>query len=1617
MVPVVAAPGPTTAQLAGINQQDDPSQYVDHSIRWYQSDLVESTDGLLVADPPLVGAYASLVIADGAVAFFQLDAPKTYSTATVDAWYTVYDDASPTREGQVNGQVVNQRPSLLTNDPGAAMGFDGSTTYVSVPNAAWVPTSTGDFSIEAWFRTTVSGTSQLIAANKASSLGTVPGWELVVSASGNVQITIRDGVGAPVFIASSHAYNDGLPHHAMAVRSGTTLTIYVDEERGSTTGLLIDVTNTAPFTIGAYASGVVTSFNGDIDEVAFYSTALSVEQFTNHDVIGSQAFAAMIQPEPDWIDLTARWFQPDTGAEFVVRVVPTAATVAQQAGIQQADWSEAASRVVTWFQPDTGAEWQPFIPARISQDVVEVLYADGNSLAMVSQDVVEILVQLGPQFDYLPVGDTSDATVQGSNYPTWYQPDTGAEFVPVVAAPSGPTTAQLAGLWIEQVEPKSTAQAWFAPDVADQVPTPAVTEDANQLKQTDSLDEQVSRVITWFQDEHLAWVAPANPSSVVVAQEPIQQPDPDEDLSRSVVWFQDETQSAWVPIPAITQATVAQEPIQNPDPSEDVDRTQRWFVEPDDTLGIPPFSPSTATVAQQAASLQAYEAVEQVDLGIRWYEEPDDQLGAVPIVITFATVAQQAGLWQEQPGQEASLALTWFVPESEWTAIPALTEATVAQEPVQVDGLDEQASRAVVWFVEDVEFSAPLASPGSEPSAAQVPIQQSSPDEERDRTLFWFQDEHAAWVSTAAPTVDPSPLKQTDDWSEVADRSIRWFAEEEAFWAPIPAETEASVAQEPIQTDDLNEQVARDVRWYQPEDDQLGVPPFAPSSATVAQQPIQQPSADEDVDRTARWFAEDAEQPSGIPPFAPSTATVAQQAGIQQPDWSESAANGQTWFQDETCQVIEVLSFVTVATVPQQAGLWIEQPIAWTDQFWFAPDASVEGLTPLANAPTAPDYGYDPTTDRDQTITWHAPDAEVEVLEPVQPTEAVVPQVDGWEEQADRTQRWYQEPDDALGIPPFAPSTATTAQEAALWPEQPYPERGTDVVWFAPEEAFYTPTPAVTEATVGQEPIQQPSADEEVGRAIVWFAPDEATWTPIPALTVDPSPVHQEPDWSEAASNAATWFAPDAEAFVPVVVTVVVTTFPAAFGDPADFVPTTQTWFAPDEAFDGQPVRVNAPTTPDYGWDAQADRDISIRWFAPDEAFDVPTTRASGPTAPDFGWDGLLDRDLSVRWFAEDASFDIPTTLAPAPTTPDYGWDGQLDRDLTLRWFAPDAEVVGLAPLAPAAVTIDNAYDAQTDRDLTIRWFAPDEAVWTPQPVSPTEAAIPQVDDWSEVAPNGQQWFQDEHDAFVGPSAPSTITVAQEAALWPEQPYPEGGNQARWFVPDDAYETPAPPSVVPVNPAVDTWQEQPYPEAGNAVTWYQPEDAWESPAPFAREPIPVAQEAALWQEQPYPEAGTQPRWFQPDDPFESPLPSPYFPPAVRQFPIQQPEATDEASRDARWFAPAESEWVPIPNLTQATVPQRLPAEQAYEALEQRDLSIRWYQIEDDYTGISPLTYNVTLAIVTATDAPNAIVTATDQTIIVTATDAPTTVVTAADAAGILVAASDGPAVIVTATDS
>lgn len=164
-----------------------------------------------------------------------------------------------------------------------AIEFDGSNDYIDCGNDSAL-NITGAITIEAWGKRDVNGVKHVIAS-KAATVSPWDGWQLSLTTTNLFRFaTTLDDVWKSTY--STSTITDSNWHHYAATFDGTTK-VYIDG---------IDVTNTSQSgtVLGTndnkmYIPGDAAhtnNFNGTIDEVAIYSSALSAEEIAQHYQMG-----------------------------------------------------------------------------------------------------------------------------------------------------------------------------------------------------------------------------------------------------------------------------------------------------------------------------------------------------------------------------------------------------------------------------------------------------------------------------------------------------------------------------------------------------------------------------------------------------------------------------------------------------------------------------------------------------------------------------------------------------------------------------------------------------------------------------------------------------------------------------------------------------------------------------------------------------------------------------------------------------------------------------------------------------------------------------------------------------------------------------------------------------------------------------------------------------------------------------------------------------------------------------------------------------------------------------------------------------------------------------------
>lgn len=202
-------------------------------------------------------------------------------------YYRLGDASTPIvdSQGGNNGTSVTP-PSLggagaIAADTNTSASFDGANDYIRTSR-----TISDDFSIEFWFKSTQGfGTSAQWWTGAGLVDAEVPGVANDFGVSLSSDGRVMAGVGNPDTTASSSGgFNDNQWHHVVMTRTRATgaVVLYVDGvQRSTVTGNTLSLTGPANIDFGRLQAGV-NYYQGSLDEVALYNTALTAAQVKSH---------------------------------------------------------------------------------------------------------------------------------------------------------------------------------------------------------------------------------------------------------------------------------------------------------------------------------------------------------------------------------------------------------------------------------------------------------------------------------------------------------------------------------------------------------------------------------------------------------------------------------------------------------------------------------------------------------------------------------------------------------------------------------------------------------------------------------------------------------------------------------------------------------------------------------------------------------------------------------------------------------------------------------------------------------------------------------------------------------------------------------------------------------------------------------------------------------------------------------------------------------------------------------------------------------------------------------------------------------------------------------------
>ncbi|HTR51134.1 MAG TPA: LamG domain-containing protein [Kofleriaceae bacterium] len=220
--------------------------------------------------------YREIVLSDQPVGYWRLG----------DSGTTARDETGA-HDGTYSGACAYGVPGAIAGDADTAVTFDGSTCKITLP-VAYPFANNAPYSVEAWSSTTSNALYQMIFCDEVrNSTNPIDGYALLVTPtnfSGGFELereVSMNGIKTPIQPVASGF------HHVVATYDGTQLALYVDGAFiGQTTDMRTAATITQAALIGASSQG--NAYQGTLDEIALYPTALSAPRIAAHYAAGTQ---------------------------------------------------------------------------------------------------------------------------------------------------------------------------------------------------------------------------------------------------------------------------------------------------------------------------------------------------------------------------------------------------------------------------------------------------------------------------------------------------------------------------------------------------------------------------------------------------------------------------------------------------------------------------------------------------------------------------------------------------------------------------------------------------------------------------------------------------------------------------------------------------------------------------------------------------------------------------------------------------------------------------------------------------------------------------------------------------------------------------------------------------------------------------------------------------------------------------------------------------------------------------------------------------------------------------------------------------------------------------------
>lgn len=277
-----------SGQNAGLASAIDLPDFVVGDYFQFDWDVVGpgAADGIItIGGVPILGDPAVVDVGPNYYRTIFADGPFRWWRLKESSGTTAFDSSGHSVNGTYSGAYTLGAAAVVPSEAGIATSTNfavsggGQGVMLVDPDAASAGLTT--YSIEFWVKTTDGAPGSVTGATTGSNPdGLITNHVFFDAATKKIRFFINDG-GAKT-VTSAAAYNDGNPHHVVALcTAGVTIELYVDGVSQGTTAIGTPVSYGTQWYFG-HSSGFDGDLHAYLQELAIYNYRLSAAQILAH---------------------------------------------------------------------------------------------------------------------------------------------------------------------------------------------------------------------------------------------------------------------------------------------------------------------------------------------------------------------------------------------------------------------------------------------------------------------------------------------------------------------------------------------------------------------------------------------------------------------------------------------------------------------------------------------------------------------------------------------------------------------------------------------------------------------------------------------------------------------------------------------------------------------------------------------------------------------------------------------------------------------------------------------------------------------------------------------------------------------------------------------------------------------------------------------------------------------------------------------------------------------------------------------------------------------------------------------------------------------------------------